>query len=266
VRIAFSTLPASGHLNPTIALARKMRSRGHDVFFMGLPDCEAAIRIADFEFHPVAAERFPVGTRRAIEAKLSKLNGMEGIRFTLERLIEGFEVVLEEAPSVLRAANAEALVADEVLTGSGLAATLAGIPLIHIGNALPIGQYDSVPPGVFGWQFRPGFLGRMRNRFGYTVLQVLLRRFRRAVLDAYRRSGVPIDASDPNAEFSKLARIAQIPAAFDFPNPELPPWFHHTGPFHDGGGRAKEDFPWGRLTGAPLIYASMGTDSPSRLM
>jgi MGT family glycosyltransferase len=35
--------------------------------------------------------------------------------------------------------------------------------------------------------------------------------------------------------------------------------FHHTGPFHDGNGREKVDFPWERLTGEPLIYASMGT-------
>jgi UDP:flavonoid glycosyltransferase YjiC (YdhE family) len=38
-----------------------------------------------------------------------------------------------------------------------------------------------------------------------------------------------------------------------------PSQFHHTGPFHDGEGREKVDFPWERLTGEPLIYASMGT-------
>src|SRR5260221_7869745 len=37
------------------------------------------------------------------------------------------------------------------------------------------------------------------------------------------------------------------------------PQFHHTGPFHDGVGRIDVDFPWERLTGEPIIYASMGT-------
>ena len=59
--------------------------------------------------------------------------------------------------------------------------------------------------------------------------------------------------------FSKLAYITQIPKEFDFENPLLPPQFHYTGPFHDGKGRPKQDFPWDRLTGEPLIYASMGT-------
>jgi UDP:flavonoid glycosyltransferase YjiC (YdhE family) len=36
--------------------------------------------------------------------------------------------------------------------------------------------------------------------------------------------------------------------------------FRHTGRFHDGNGRIELDFPWERLTGEPLIYASMGTE------
>jgi zeaxanthin glucosyltransferase len=35
--------------------------------------------------------------------------------------------------------------------------------------------------------------------------------------------------------------------------------FITPGPFHDGKGRDEVNFPWERLTGEPLIYASMGT-------
>ncbi|HEX3386076.1 MAG TPA: nucleotide disphospho-sugar-binding domain-containing protein [Mucilaginibacter sp.] len=59
--------------------------------------------------------------------------------------------------------------------------------------------------------------------------------------------------------FSELAYITQLPKEFDFEHPLLPPQFHYTGPFHDGKGRHPVDFPWDRLTGEPLIYASMGT-------
>jgi UDP:flavonoid glycosyltransferase YjiC (YdhE family) len=41
--------------------------------------------------------------------------------------------------------------------------------------------------------------------------------------------------------------------------PHWPSRLHHTGPFHDGLGRIESDFPWDRLTGEPLVYASMGT-------
>jgi MGT family glycosyltransferase len=64
---------------------------------------------------------------------------------------------------------------------------------------------------------------------------------------------------DPGSTQSPLASITQVPRAFDFESSHWPSQFHHTGPFHDGRGRDKVGFPWERLTGEPLIYASMGT-------
>src|SRR5262249_11134331 len=68
-----------------------------------------------------------------------------------------------------------------------------------------------------------------------------------------------VDWDDPFATISELAWLTQTPKEFDFENPHLPPQFLHTGPFHDGAGRLGPEFPWDRLTGEPLIYASMGT-------
>src|ERR1700757_548546 len=71
--------------------------------------------------------------------------------------------------------------------------------------------------------------------------------------------GLKIDWEDLGSTLSPLAIITQTPRAFDFESSHWPPQFHHTGPFHDGDGRINVDFPWERLTGEPLIYASMGT-------
>jgi len=73
------------------------------------------------------------------------------------------------------------------------------------------------------------------------------------------RNGLEIDWSNPAATVSKLAVITQTPKEFDFPIPHLPPQFHYAGPFHDNEGREPVPFPWEKLTGKPLIYASMGT-------
>src|ERR1700716_838577 len=70
---------------------------------------------------------------------------------------------------------------------------------------------------------------------------------------------------DPGSTLSPLAALTQVPRAFDFDSSHWPSQFHHTGPFHDGKGRQKVDFPWERLTGEPLIYASMGTILNGRL-
>jgi len=81
-----------------------------------------------------------------------------------------------------------------------------------------------------------------------------------ASIRAYaEKVGLSIDWEDPGSILSRLAWITQVPRAFDFESSHWPPQFHHTGPFHDGKGRENVDFPWNRLTGEPLIYASMGT-------
>jgi zeaxanthin glucosyltransferase len=46
---------------------------------------------------------------------------------------------------------------------------------------------------------------------------------------------------------------------FDLPGIPRPPQFRYTGPFHDDSGREPVSFAWEKLTGAPLIYASLGT-------
>ena len=71
--------------------------------------------------------------------------------------------------------------------------------------------------------------------------------------------GLDFDCNDPLAGISKFAWLTQTPKEFDFPSSHRPPQFRHTGPFHDGSGRSDPDFPWDRLTGEPLVYASMGT-------
>ena len=259
MRIAFSTLPASGHLNPTIALARTLRERGHEIFFLGVADCEPAVRAAGLEFRRFAERHFPAGSKREWEAKLSRLHGFAGLRFTRDRFVEIFEAVTGEAGAVLREGRADGLVADEAAVGFTLVAAQLGLPLVHIANALPIYQCDCVPPPIAGWGYRPDALGRLRNRIGNAAVRQFLRPFRARVAERSRRMGIAFDARDVHAPFSKLARIAQLPSAFDFPNPELPPWFHYAGPFHSRQAREETAFPWDRLTGAPLIYASMGT-------
>jgi MGT family glycosyltransferase len=73
------------------------------------------------------------------------------------------------------------------------------------------------------------------------------------------KTGLQIDWNDPTATTSKLAVVTQTLREFDFPNPHWPAEFHYAGPFHDNQGRKTVSFPWERLTGEPLVYASLGT-------
>jgi zeaxanthin glucosyltransferase len=60
--------------------------------------------------------------------------------------------------------------------------------------------------------------------------------------------------------FARARFVAQQPAFFDYPRESLPECFHYTGPWHDPiGGGEPTDFPWEKLDGRSMIYASMGT-------
>src|SRR6202022_2083498 len=98
-----------------------------------------------------------------------------------------------------------------------------------------------------------------RNREDVAKFVKILEHANAGVKAYAEKVGVEIDWDDPSSTISPLAWITQVPRAFDYESSHWSPQLHHTGPFHDGKGREQLNFPWERLTGEPLIYASMGT-------
>jgi zeaxanthin glucosyltransferase len=68
IKIGFISMPLSGHFNPMTALARKLQSRGHEVVFIGVPDCEPIVRGAGLNFVSYCEEELPEALARNIEA------------------------------------------------------------------------------------------------------------------------------------------------------------------------------------------------------
>ena len=98
-----------------------------------------------------------------------------------------------------------------------------------------------------------------RNRKGVARFTRVLGRWNVPVRAYAERFRLKIDWEDPGSTLSPLASITQVPRAFDFESSHWLLQFHHIGPFYNANGRDKVDFPWERLTGERLIYASMGT-------
>jgi MGT family glycosyltransferase len=59
--------------------------------------------------------------------------------------------------------------------------------------------------------------------------------------------------------YSSLAQISQLFAELDFPRTAMPAHFHYVGSLAADRPHTDEGFPWDRLDGRPLIYASLGT-------
>jgi len=257
-RLGAFCFPATGHLNPMTALSRSLLRRGHEVVIFGIADTEARVRAEGLEFHRIGMNDYPPGTLQKLDEQLARLDGFAALRFTLERVRSSARMVWRDGPQAVRKANVEALLVDEV-DSAGNVADYLGLPWISIALIPPLLQDDRFPPFWLGWPGGQNRLSRLRNRI---AIQALLRlaapifrdmnRQRRAWgLEPFRRSD---DA------LSRLARITQLPEALEFDiSGEKPERLYYTGPFVHSARHAAAEFPWRRLDGRPLIYASMGT-------
>jgi MGT family glycosyltransferase len=263
MKIGFVSLAVTGHLNPMTALARKLKSRGHKVVFIGIPDAEPAVRAAKLDFVPFCEKEYPEGKFNKRMSEVARLHGLDVVRYTARELMPGLlESALEHLPQKIAETGVEAFVFDSVHFLIELVPMRLGMPYIHIWNVLNMDMSGATPPIFFSWppyeKTQEAVIPARKAEAGKFVAELFGPLVE--IASAYaKKHGMQIDFSNPMATTSKLAVISQTPKEFDFPTSSWPTQFHYAGPFHDGEGREQTPFPWEKLTGKPLVYASMGT-------
>ncbi len=224
----------------------------------GIADTEARVRSAGIEFHQIGVDDYPPGTLQKLDEHLAQLNGLAALRFTLERVRNSARMVLREGPKAVQAARVEALLVDEA-DFAGNVADYLRLPWISIALIPPLVQDDRFPPFWFGWAAGQDLLSRLRNRIGIRLLLWIARPIFKDVNQQRIAWGLKPHHRSEDA-LSPLAQITQLPEALEFEfTGEKPPGLYYTGPFVHPEQRPAVDFPWERLDGRPLIYASLGT-------
>jgi MGT family glycosyltransferase len=127
---------------------------------------------------------------------------------------------------------------------------------------LLINRDPVAPPPFTPWTYHDAWWARVRNRVGYFVSDRITKPVADAVATWRHEWKLPAIQS-PDDSFSRLAQICQMPREFDFPRRALPSVFHYVGPLR-GSPPRPIPFPWERLDGRPLVYASLGTLQNSR--
>jgi len=248
----------SGHLNPMTTLGRELKRRGYRVTLIARPDAQVKTASAGLGFAVVGERDFPSGSMAQTTAQLGQLGGLRALRFTAELLRRAAVTVLEEAPGAIASARIDALLVDQVTPAGETVAEMLRLPFVTVCNALALNPDPAVPPGVLPWRYRPGRIWRVRNLLGDAVLRWAAKPILREMNTRRLRLGLPRLAGSVTQNGS-LAQIAQQPAFFDYPRERLPECFHYTGPWHAFDSGDELEFPWHKLDGRPLIYASMGT-------
>jgi zeaxanthin glucosyltransferase len=260
MKLGFVGYPASGHLYPMTALARRLQSRGHEVIFIGVPDTEPFIRAGGLTFVPYCEEEFPAGSLAERYAPVAKMHGLEVVQYTCEMVFAPLtRAALKNLPRKLEEADVDALVIDPIHFFLELVPMSMNIPFVHVACALHFDFSGSTPAPLFNWppETTPEALSRNvrgLQQIGETLMPVLAE-----AVPYAERTGLQINWQEPGSTLSKLAIITQTPKEFDFPGIKLPAHFHYAGPFHDDEGREPVAFPREKLNGKPLIYASLGT-------
>lgn len=193
MRIAFTTVPAPGHLNSTTTLARRLKARGHDVVFIAFRDAEPFVRAAQLPFIPYAEKDYPAGSVRKKLDQLSQLEGQAALEFTFHALAENVRRTLTNLPQTLMEARVDAVVLDQVQFGLGLVPMHRGMPYAHYSNAVPFDFSGSAPFCFFDWQHERTPEALARNREGLRKIQHALEPGRvvaRSSVRTWRRSSI----------------------------------------------------------------------------
>jgi zeaxanthin glucosyltransferase len=253
MHIGMITLEAIGHLNPLTTLGRELVRRGHRVTLIGGVESRSQAQRRGLDYLALGQES---GLAREVAngwRELGALGGIASIRQTGKVLSLSARMVLDDLPAVLEREGLDGLVVDQVLPAGQVVAEAVGVPLVIACNALALIWDPYMPPPNFAWRYRRDAVGLVRNWLAKRLLQPWYERITGA-----RSVGVsPLKLAFETEH--GLAIVSQQPAVFDFPNASLPAHFHYTGPWHDVARDDKIDFPWQRLDGRPLVYASMGT-------
>ena len=259
MRIGFAGPASPGHINPITALARELQARGHQPIYFALPDIADQIQATGIEVCPFSSEHFKAGELAEQLQTMAQLEGAAATRYAFDIMANSSRDVIADGPRVIRESRVEALVLDAVPRNLDLVAMHLGIPYVHVNCALHPDHTRFTPLYVYDWPHEPGPEARARNVAGVQALAPMLEPFQTVVKEYVEQTGLPLDLTDPYAAFSKTAQLTQTPKEFDFPSEHWPPHFHYTGPWHQPAFRSQVPFPLHRLTGEPLIYASMGT-------
>jgi zeaxanthin glucosyltransferase len=257
-RIGFFCFVGTGHLNPAIGLGGQLAARGHEVTIFHTAIAKGSVRKSGLNFWQIED---PIeGTPRQQLLHTGKRGSWIAPRSVLfaETVRENAYRVLRAGRDAVRKAGMQALVIDQADLAAGSVADFLGLPFVTLSTFPPVVLDAYSPPTFFDWDPDTTYSSLLRNRIGNALVRYMASPVIRMV-NATRRDWGLAPFRNLDEMFSQQPVITVLPEAFDFPRTRRPFNLLYTGPFRRNENRMMGDFPWEKLDGRPLVYASLGT-------
>ena len=256
--IAVICPPLPGHLNPMVSLSRALQRRGHSVKLFNIPALEQSAKNWGLDFHPIGTRDADFLARGV--ALMAQQQGLASLRFAVECSRRVSEILCEQLPAALTNAGIDLVMVDQNEPAGGTVAQHLALPFINVCPSLPLNREPDIPPPFFSRQFEGTRASRLRSRVEYGLADWLISPINQTI-NRYRAAWGLWPLRSPDDSFSGLAQLCQMTADIDFPRKQLPSCFHYLGPFCNGS-EETIPFPFEKINGKPLIYASLGTLQP----
>lgn len=260
--IGIFCLPMPSHLNLFLVVAEALAKRGHRIIFFGISDNEPRIRQAGFDFCSTDPDTVPAGAFTKLKRDIGKRGTFAAMRAQGRFDELRYDAILRKGPELARRAGVDGMIVDQAEACSGSVAEVVGLPWVSIASALSMNIEPTVPLLFTTWGYSESRFAVMRNRVVYSILDLAAIKTRH-IINRYRKQWGLRPLACTNDAFSPYAQLSQQNAEFDFPRQNLPACFHYVGPIRPAS-RPAVPFPWDRLDGRPLIYASLGTVNQHR--
>lgn len=256
----FAAHPATGHLNPLLAVARRLRDWGHQVAFV----CSAATPAAG----AVEADGFRLERLRPALGTLGLLllpwaSGFVETFAAARLFSQGLRHYAQAVGRLLDSLPGAVVVADFTFPGAFLAAESRGAPwaaVYHAGLSFP---GPGIPP--FGSGLPIGAPLDRRHGLLRAAADYLERALTRDLAKVRRKLNLPpVESSMLRRPASPWLNLVLTAEACEAARDPLPPSAHFVGPCIDRG-RPQPPFPFERLRAdRPKVLVSMGTVFNSR--
>jgi MGT family glycosyltransferase len=249
-----------GHLLPLGQLGRELVNRRHRVTVIASAEAASKTEQLGLPLYPLDMDTIPycLNIPLWLTAHLCGAKDVITLRTWLQWCAEG---VLRLVPPALKELAVDGALIEQAIPAAGTAAEHVGVPFVTVCSTMLWNEDVSVPPFFTGWPYAESRRAELRNRLGYAGWRWFIGPMLKLINQYRHRWQLPRFQRLDDAS-SSLAQIAQLCPEFDFPRRQPPDVLHYVGSLSAKRQlKAEPQFPWERLDGRPLIFASLGTVS-----